>query len=234
MRSAVAAWALCGLVVAIAHAQSAPSPEAVERNSRGVDLVKQGKAAEAVTEFRAALDLSPAYATAQGNLAHAYQQAGRLDDAIAAYQKWLELEPGNATARNNLATLYSRRGRHDDAIREFEALLEREPANETARRNLDVAKRNKAILAERDEQNSRALKLAEARPRDPRAAYEVARVYAQQGDNDKALVWLGKALDLGYDQLDYVNVDPALAGLRKDPRFLPLEERLANTPRAAR
>lgn len=229
------AWALCGLLAAVAHAQSSPPGDAIERNSRGVALVKQGKAAEAAAEFRAAVEIFPKYAAAQGNLAHAYQQAGRLDDAMAAYQKLLDLEPTNATARNNLATLYSRSGRHDEAIREFEALIEREPGNETARRNLENAKRNKGILNERDEASSRALKAAEARPNDPRAAYEVARVFAQQGENDKALTWLVKALDLGYDQMEYVKVDPTFTGVRKDPRFIKiLEERLGNPPRASR
>jgi Flp pilus assembly protein TadD len=232
VRIVLAAWALCGLVAAAAHAQSSPSAEAIERNTRGATLIKNGKAAEAVVEFRAAVDMSPGFATAQGNLAYAYEQAGRLDDAMAAYERLLELEPKNETARNNLATLYSRTGRHDDAIRELEALIEREPGNDTARRNLETAKRNKVILTEREERSSRVLKTAEARPTDPGAAYEVARVYAQQGDADKALTWLGKALDLGYARPDYLKVDPALIGLRKDPRFgTLLEERLANRPR---
>jgi Flp pilus assembly protein TadD len=229
------AWAISGLMVAVAHAQSSPPPDAIARNSRGVALVKEGKAGEAVEEFRAAVQIFPKYATAQGNLAHAYQQAGRLDDAMAAYQKLLDLEPTNATARNNLATLYSRSGRHEEAIREFEALIEREPGNESARRNLENAKRNKGILDERDQQSTRALKAAAARPNDPRAAYDVARVFAQQGENDKALTWLLKALDLGYDQTDYVKVDPTFTGLRKDPRFIKiLEERLGTPPRASR
>jgi Flp pilus assembly protein TadD len=210
---------VCGLLTAVAHAQPAPAPEAVQRNSRGAALMRDGKAAEAIEHFRAAVELSPGYATAQGNLAYAYEQAGQTDEAMAAYQKVLDLDPANTTVRNNLATLYSKAGRHDDAIREYETLVARDPGNDVARRNLENARRNKGILAERDERAGRALAAAQARPNDPRAAYEVARVYAQQGDNDRALTWLSKALDLGYDQHDYVKVDPALGELRKDPRF---------------
>jgi tetratricopeptide (TPR) repeat protein len=213
------AWALGGLTAAVAHAQSSPSADAIERNNRGATLVKDGKVTEAVAEFRAAVEMSPGYVTAQANLAYAYEKAGRLDDAMTAYQKLLELEPKNVTAANNLASLYSRSGRHDDAIREYEALLEREPGNDVARRNLETAKRNKGILGERGDQSLRAVKAAEARPTDPRAAYEVARVFAQQGDHDKALAWLGKALTLGYDQVEFLKVDPAFTALRKDPRF---------------
>ena len=219
MRATLVAWALCGLTVAVAHAQPSLSDDAIERNNRGAALLKQGKTAEAVAEFRKAVALAPDHATARANLAFAYEQSGQLDEAMAAYQKLLDLEPKNVMARNNLAALYSRSGRHDDAIREFEALLEQDPADATARRNLETAKRNRGILDERDQQGSRAIRAAEARPNDPRAAYDVARVYAQQGDNDKALTWLGKAFDLGYEHTDFLNVDPALSGLRKDPRF---------------
>jgi protein O-GlcNAc transferase len=235
VKQLLAAWAVCGLLVTAAHAQQGPSDEAIQRNNRGADLLKQGKAAEAAVEFRKAVELAPGHATAQGNLAYAYEKSGQLDEAMAAYQKLLDLDPKNTMARNNLAALYSRTGRHDDAIREFEALLERDPADATTRRNLESAKRNKGILQERDEQSARAAQAAEARPNDPRAAYEAARVYAQQGDNDKALTWLAKALDLGYERTDFVKVDPAFAALQKDGRLGKLlEDRATNPPRASR
>jgi Flp pilus assembly protein TadD len=228
VKAILLAWVLGGLLAAVAHAQQ-PSAEAIERNNRGIVLLKEGKAAEAANEFRAAVDLAPGYAAAQGNLGFAYEKAGQLDEAMAAYQKLLELEPKNATVLNNLATLYSRTGRHDEAIRRFESLLEREPANETAKRNLEAAKRNKTILQERDDETTRAVRAAEARPHDPRAAYDVARLYAQHGDSEQALTWLAKALELGYAQTDFLNVDPAFATLRKDPRF----SALVQTPAGA-
>jgi tetratricopeptide (TPR) repeat protein len=213
----LAAWVGCGLLVAaVAHAQS---DEAIERNGRGVELMKQNKLAEAAASFKAALDMSPSYVAARANLAFAYEKLGQVDDAIGAYQKVLDADPKNTTVRNNLAVLYSRTGRHEEAVREFEDILRNDPGDETARRNLDMSKRNRAILDERDAQSSRALKEAQARPGDPRAAYDVARVYAQQGDAEKALVWLAKALDLGYDQTEFIKVDPAFTALRKDPRF---------------
>jgi superkiller protein 3 len=224
VRQPLVRLALCALLIGVAHAQEAPPDEAVERNNRGAALLKQGKLEEAIAQLRQAVEMAPAYAVALTNLAWAYDKQGRLDEAIAAYRKVVELEPGNSIARNNLGTLLSRTGRHDDAVLEFEALLERDPANATARGNLEAAKRNKAIVQERQDRTAGAMKGAAARPNDPRAAYDVARVYAQQGDNDNALAWLGKALELGYDRMDFVSVDPALAGLRTDPRFAKLLE----------
>jgi len=52
--------------------------------------------------------------------------------------------------------------------------------------------------------------------------------YARLGDSDNAFAWLERALNLGYDRLDYLSADPDLASLRKDPRFTKLlDERRA-------
>ena len=56
------------------------------------------------------------------------------------------------------------------------------------------------------------------------AAYNAARVYARLGDTEQALTWLTRALDLGYDKIDYLSLDPSLVNLKKDPRFLKLLE----------
>src|SRR5439155_245958 len=162
----------------------------------------------------------------QANLAFAYERQGRTDEAIAAYRKVLELEPGNVLARNNLGALLGRSGRYEEAVRELETLLQRDPANATARGNLETAKRNVALTQERHDRIASAVTGAEARPTDSGAAYNAARVYALHGDHDNALAWLAKALELGYDQTDFLSVDPSLASLRKDPRFAKfLEER---------
>ena len=226
VRAPLVALALCALLSGVADAQDAPSDEAVERNNRGTALLQQGKLEQAIAELQQAVERAPAAVVVRANLAYAYDRQGRSDEAIAAYRKVLELEPGNALARNNLGTLYSRNGLYDEAIREFEALLQRDPANATARRNLENARRNMTIAQERQAQITGALQGAEARPADPRAAYHAARVYALQGDHDNALAWLAKAIELGFEQMEFLSVDPSLAGLRKDPRFAKfLEER---------
>jgi len=96
--------------------------------------------------------------------------------------------------------------------------------SQPAKANLDAMVKNKTVLQERKEQVSSALQGADSKPKDPQAAYNAARVYARLGDADQALTWLNKALDLGYDQFDYLSLDPSLVNLKKDPRFLKLLE----------
>jgi len=208
----------------VAWAQGGPSPEAVRRNERGAALLKEGKLEEAVAEFREAAQTDSGYVAALMNLAYAYDRQGQIGEAIAAYGKVLEGDPENSLARNNLAVLYGRQGRHDEAIHELEQVLQRDPPHASAAKNLEVAKRNQAIVRDRDQQLARAVKESEARPADPRAAYAVARLYALHSQTDQALTWLTLALDLGLEDVQSVTVDPALVGLRNDPRFKSLVE----------
>jgi len=233
MRAPLVALALGVLLVGVAHGQDRAADQkradaAAKQNARGAALLKEGKADEAIVELEQAVEAAPASVLFQSNLAYAYDRQGRVDDAVTAYRKVIELDPKNSVARNNLANLYSKKGQYDDAVREFEDLLQLDPANATARANLESVTRNKGIDRQRQDQIGAALKAAEASPKDPRPAYDAARAYARLGDSDNAFAWLERALNLGYDRLDYLSADPDLASLRKDPRFTKLlDERRA-------
>ena len=215
---------LCALLPGAARGQNKAADAAAQQNARGAALLKDGKFEEAVAELQKAADAAPTSAVIQSNLAYAYDRQGKTEEAVAAYRKALELDPKNTIVRNNLANLYSKQGLYEDAAREYEDLVQRDPGNATAKANLDAMVKNKAVLQEKKEQTSSAVQGADSKPKDPQAAYNAARVYARLGDADQALTWLNKALDLGYDQFDYLSLDPSLVNLKKDPRFLKLLE----------
>jgi len=217
---ALVALTLCALLPGAARGQDKAADAAAQQNARGTALIKEGKFEEAAAELQKAAEASPKSAVIQSNLAYAYDKQGRIEEAVAAYRKALELDPKNVTVRNNLANLYSKQGLYDDATRELEDVVQRDPDNTTAKANLENAlkgKQHKDLAAS-------ATQGADAKPKDPQAAYNAARVYARMGDADQALAWLNKALDLGYDQFDYLSLDPSLVSLKKDPRFLKLLE----------
>jgi len=221
---ALVALTLCALLPGAARGQNKAADAAAQQNARGAALLKDGKFEEAVAELQKAADAAPTSAVIQSNLAYAYDRQGKTEEAVAAYRKALELDPKNTIVRNNLANLYSKQGLYEDAAREYEDLVQRDPGNATAKTNLDAMVKNKAVLLEKKEQTSSAVQGADSKPKDPQAAYNAARVYARLGDADQALTWLNKALDLGYDQFDYLSLDPSLVNLKKDPRFLKLLE----------
>ena len=221
---ALVALTLCALLPGAARGQDKAADAAAQQNARGAALIKEGKFEEAAAELQKAAEASPKSAVIQSNLAYAYDRQGRVEEAVAAYRKALELDPGNAIVRNNLANLYSKQGNYDDAAKELEDLVQRDPGNTAAKAGLESALKNKSIAQEKKDQISSAVQSADTKPKDPQAAYNAARVYARLGDADQALVWLNKALDLGYDQFDYLSLDPSLVSLKKDPRFLKLLE----------
>ena len=212
---------LCTLSVLVPAAAEleAASDEAVQRNNLGASLLQQGKVDEAVAEFQKALALDPKYTAAQLNLGYAYDRQGRPEEAMAQYQKVIALEPGNLFAHNNLGVLYDKKGRYDEAIREFERVLQIDTSNATALENLENAKRSKGTVQEREERFAQARKEVEARPDDPRAAYNLGRLFASYGKKEQALEWLAKALELGFDDVKFLKDDPALVPLKDDPRF---------------
>jgi superkiller protein 3 len=214
------------LLVVLGAASAAPgaSEDATRHTNFGAELLRQGKLAEAVAEFRLAVTADPRYAAAWRNLGYALDQQGQPDEAVAAYQKAVGLEP-NLSSHNNLGVLYDKQRRYDQAIQEFEKALRLDPGNVTVRKNLETARQNQGIIRERDDRIAQARKEVEARPTDPRVAYHLARVYASFDEKDQAFTWLTKALQLGYDDLEFVKSDPVLAGLRTDPRFTQLLEK---------
>ena len=68
----------------------------------GIICRKQKRYAEAIAEYRTALQLDPQYADAHNNCGAAYYYMKRYDDAIAEYQTALRLDPNCPNAAANL------------------------------------------------------------------------------------------------------------------------------------
>jgi len=193
--------------------------EAAARNEAAAQLFRQGKFAEAVSEFQKAVQEDSKYLPARLNLAHAYERLNRLEEAIQEYRGAITLEPKHFFAHNNLGVLYDKTGRYDDAIAEFKDALKTEPGNTMALKNLKTAKKNKEIIQERHAQIQRAEKVAQAKPRDPEPSYYLAKLHASFGNKALALQWLEKALKQGFKETASIKSDPAFNSLRDDRDF---------------
>ncbi len=218
MRNFIGVIALGGLLLGF-NSSAAATEEAAATIAVGKKLLEQGDIDAAIGEFQKAIAMDPKYGAAQLNLGHAYERANRGDEAIDAYRKSIELEPKNFFARNNLGVLYSKKNLYDQAIAQFQDALKIEPGNAMALKNLDVAKKNKAAMQEREAVIARAQRDVKAKPGDPRPSYQLARVYATYGETKAAMDWLGKAIQQGYKDLDYVKSDPAFTGMREEREF---------------
>lgn len=68
-------------------------------------------------------------------------------------------------------------------------------------------------------------RIAELRPEDPSAHYNLACSYSNLKDADQAIAALEKALRLGYRDISHLLRDEDLLHVRRDPRFRKLIER---------
>jgi tetratricopeptide (TPR) repeat protein len=153
---------------------------------------------EAIVQYRKALELEPDAITYFG-LVLSRAENGDSSTAIAEAEKATKLN-ASPLLLTSLASAYARAGRRDDANRVLQRLEE---------------------LWERQ-----GIAPAWHAAGSPYVCpYEVAGVYAQLGDKDRALKWLDKAYR-NRSCLYWLRQDPRFESLHSDPRFQELLARI--------
>jgi serine/threonine-protein kinase len=206
-------------------------------------------------EFRRALELRPNYADAYFSYSRFLASRRRLDEAIAQCGRAVELDPLSLSLQANRALLDYFAGRYDEAETRLRDVLGRDSTDVLAKWGLALvaeqqgkADRAIAILEpisggslNRTSSLGHAyavagnaasarnvldtLRAAGARGYVP--SYYFALVHAGLGERDHALRDLERAYEERSTVLAYLLVDPRLAALRAEPRFLALARRLA-------
>jgi serine/threonine-protein kinase len=205
-------------------------------------------------EFRRALELQPSYADAYFSYSRFLASRRRFDEAIAQLSHAVELDPLSVSLQANRALLDYFAGRYDDAAVRLHDLLREDSADVTVKWGLALVAEQQGkplqaiTILEPISANSLNRKSSlghayatagqRARAREVLAslqaaaatryvpAYWFALVYAGLGDHDKALRYLERAYDERSTVLAYLLIDPRLAPLRGDPRFVTLAQRL--------
>ena len=88
-------------------------------NKRGVARVHQGRHAEGLSDFNAALEIHPAFAPALVNIGNLLLEGGQVEAAVVQYEAALRSDDGHRAAHFNLGVAFKKLGRHADAVREF-------------------------------------------------------------------------------------------------------------------
>jgi len=96
-------------------------------HARGIALVDQGRAAEAVKEFELAAKLSPHDFEIWLKLGSAREDAGDDQAALAAYRQAIQCAPFYAQPRWHSGNLLLRMGRTEEAFREMRRAAESDP-----------------------------------------------------------------------------------------------------------
>jgi tetratricopeptide (TPR) repeat protein len=182
-------------------------------------LVSRTRFDAAIAHIRAARVLDPLSYAIGNDLAVALACAGRYDESIASARQTLRNDPAFVYARVPLGMGLAMKGDSSAAIAELEQ------ASRTLGRDEWILGTMGYALARAGRKAEAASIAREMEPAD-RAAVQLAHVYAALGDKPRALDALDRAYAQRIVDLNFMAVDPLLAGLRAEPRFLALKRRM--------
>lgn len=158
---------------------------------------------EARKDYQKALLIRPNYPEAINNLGAADFVQGRYKDAIKLYRKAQKLMPHSAVIAANLGTAYFARGQYSSGLEAYQTAFRLDPSVFDA----DATQLIQGNTASHDR---------------ARQDYCLAELFAEAGDQPRALEFLRKALDDGFRDRNLLMQDTDFAKLRATPEFAQL------------
>ena len=180
--------------------RKAPRDSAVVWNKLGIAYHHMFAFDQAKIDYEQALHLNPRYGEALNNLAAVYYAEKDYKRAEKLYRRALRLMPNSATAYNNLGTAYFADGKTKQGAEAYRTAFSLDPQVFSG----DPLQ----TISEASSSEERA-----------RVDYCLAELYAQAGMKDKAIEYLRKALDAGFNDSKRLMQDQEFASIRKTPEF---------------
>ena len=159
----------------------------------GVELDEQGRTAEAVAEYQAAIGINPNDAGARNNLAARLAQIGREPEAVREWEQALRIQPRSAQTHTNLAFALAHLDRMEEAFDHWEKALDIQPDLLDAHYDFGVALAQSGRFTQAIEHYEKALRL---KPDFADAHYRLAQALKHEGRFEAAISHQRKALEL--------------------------------------
>lgn len=206
-------------------------PDAAEPHaSRGLSLFISGQFEAAKREFELAIKMNPNLFDAYYYYGLACSSNSDFENAEKMYLKAMEVNPADYQSPLFLAQAYTSMGRKHDEMRvrlgALETIQRHLEMNPHDTRALYFGAQNLVLVGE----NEKGVELAERAlgqdQDEPVVLYNVACFYALQGDPDRSIELLTKAVDEGWGDREWLETDSDLDTLRGDDRFRTLLDRI--------
>jgi tetratricopeptide (TPR) repeat protein len=168
-------------------------------SSLGAAQKKLTMTAEALQNFRKALQLDPNFVDAHHNMGVMLEAQNEINEAIAHFHKALELAPGNIGSRNNLGVALLKQNKTKEAIPHLLIARQIDPDYAPVHYNLGVALSKQGRLDEAIESYANSLKI---NPNDPNAHVKMGDTLLMQGKPEQAIKHFHKALQLDPDNAE--------------------------------
>ena len=219
----------------------APAPQQLSPERRGDILMARKMYREAAETYKkGSLDS----AIIENKIGIAYHQMLQTDIARKYYERSMKIDPAYAEATNNLGTVYYSKKSYRRAIKLYHRALKLAPNSASIYSNLGTAFFARKNYKQAAESYQKALSLdpdvfehrsswgvmLQERSVEERAKfhYYLAKTYAKAGMNERALLYIRKALEEGFTERKKMMEDPEFVSLRKLPEF---QELMAMEPR---
>src|ERR1700739_123909 len=178
---------------------------AVYLNKLGIALHQQTVLSLALKYYNRAVKVDPRYADAENNIGTIWYQRKKYSKAIRAYLKAIKMRDDMPVLYSNLGYAYFSQGKYDASIAAFRTALAKDPQFFER-----ASSRTGSILQDRSVSDR------------GRFYFLLAKSFAEAGNIERAVLYLRKAKEEGYSQIDDVKKDPAFAALLKDPMVMDL------------
>ncbi len=162
-------------------------PEAY--NNLGLCMIFDGRPAEAREALQEALKQFPGWASAEANLAFAYQQLDNHEEAASYFKQSLNHNTKQPQVCLSLGDVLNTLGRSDDAVAAYQKAIEQVPHFALAHSRIGLIYARKGKINEAENALSRAVQLD---PTSAEAMSVLGAISARRGNFRQAKEWFGK------------------------------------------
>lgn len=201
--------------------------------TRGMLLVRMGRADEGLALLRRATELDPLHPGAFSNLGIMLARVDRMNEALGAYNRALELSPEDPIVLQNLANTHAELGNHALALEALNRALARMPED----LNLKGLRAYVQVRAKQREAALASLRELESIPEFPR--YRLASLYVSLDSGnlsavaaERVITLLEQAADRREEDIAGLTEHTDFTGLREHPRMIKLLERMKSAAAA--
>lgn len=170
----------------------------------------------AIYYYIRALDLDVQTTFIYNNLGRLYLAQEKYDLAVQTYIQSIQLDPKNTPAYNNLGEVYVSLEQYDSAVVVYKKALEIDPEYYNAYFNLGITFNR---MKQYDSSIAYFRRAIQLNPQPNITYYLLAGSYARNNKTEEALSNLKLALEKGYDNYEYIIVEPDLDSIRKNKAY---------------
>jgi len=198
---------------------------------------------EAAAEYQKSVAIDRYNAGTFNRLGLVYQQMQKPNEAERYYREALKQNPYFLEVLNNIGTVEYARQRYESALAQYGKALKIRPDSPTVLLNsafclfemkqYEVAQKalQKALQLDPtvlEKASGFGTLIQMSRRGDPAVSFYFAKIYAGQGDKERAISYLNRALDEGFTEFEKIKTDPVFAVLAMDEGYTKVLDRIAS------